>query len=83
MKKLSAIGMNFMPKTMSGSLNGFVQVELKDSDVDSVYAKLLQSGRILLPQYSLDDEWFDIGTPERLYVASAYVLEKQNNTAKQ
>ena len=47
------------------------------------YAKLLQSGRILLPQYSLDDEWFDIGTPERLYVASAYVREKQNNTAKQ
>lgn len=82
-KKLSAIGMYFMPKTMSGSLNGFVQVELKDSDVDSVYAKLLQSGRILLPQYSLDDEWFDIGTPERLYVASAYVREKQNNTAKQ
>lgn len=82
-KKLSAIGMYFLPKTMSGSLNGYIQVELKDSDMDSVYTKLLRSGRILLPQLAPCDEWFDIGTPERLFLASAYVREKQKNTSEQ
>lgn len=75
-KKSSAIGMYFLPKTMSGSLAGFVQIELKDKDMDSVYAKLLQAGRITLPQLEPQDEWFDIGTPERLFSASAYVRKR-------
>ena len=82
-KKSGAIGMYFLPKTMSGSLNGFIQVELTDSDMDSVYTKLLQSDRLLLPQLGPHDEWFDIGTPERLFMANVYVREKQKNISVQ
>lgn len=76
-KKLGSVGMFFLPKTMSGSLDGFAKIALEDSDMDSVYSKLLESNRIMLPQLNDKDEWFDIGTPERLFVASAYVREKK------
>ena len=72
-KDLGCVGMFFLPKTISGSMNSVVKVELKDTDMDSVYTKLLQTGRIMLPQMDSQDEWFDIGTPERLFSASAYV----------
>ena len=71
-----AIGMYYLPKSLSGSLDGFINVELKDSDIDAIYAKLFQDKRILYPQLALNGKWFDIGTPERLFVASAYVREK-------
>ena len=75
-KKLCAIGIYFIPNTLSGSLSELVQLKFNDSDINLIYEKLLKANRIMLPQYSLDDEWFDIGTPERLFIASAYVREK-------
>ena len=74
-KELGCVGMFFLPKTVSGSFKSLIQVELKDTDMDSVYVNLLQAGRIMLPQLDSKDEWFDIGTPERLFSASAYVRE--------
>lgn len=77
-KELSAVGMYFLPKSLSGSLDGFINVEFKDSDMDYIYEKLLHTKRILFPQLGLNDEWFDIGTPERLFIASSYVREKKD-----
>ncbi|MBQ0037946.1 MAG: sugar nucleotidyltransferase [Clostridiales bacterium] len=74
--EICPIGMHFIPKSLTGSIEDFIQPSFTELDAAAVSTRLIQSERLMLPELTPNDEWFDIGTAEQLFLAGAYVRDK-------
>lgn len=75
--EICPVGMHFVPKSLTGETSGFIKPGFTELDAAAVSTRLIQTGRLMLPELAPNDEWFDIGTAEQLFLASAYVRDKK------
>lgn len=70
------VGMHIIPKSLTESYESFIQPSYTELDAIEFSTRLIKSNRLMLTKLAPNDEWFDIGTAEQLFLASAYVRQK-------
>ena len=71
--ELCPVGMHFVPKSLTYSVEAFIEPTNTELDAAAVSTLLIERRKLILPSLSPDDRWFDIGTAEQLFQASSYV----------